>query len=180
MVTPHYAPHVGGVEQHVHEVATRIAASGRASVDVITTGAELGLPSDGRDGPVAVTRLRAFPAGRDWLLAPRLPGQLRAERWDVIHLQSYHTLVAPLTMATAARMRVPYVVTFHGGGSSSSLRHGARDLQRTLLGPLLRRAAALVAVAAFEIDGYGGQLGVPRRALRPDPQRVDLPRPRAR
>ncbi len=73
MVTPHYAPHVGGVEQHVHEVSTRIAASGRASVDVITTGAELGLPVDDRDGDVAVTRLRAFPLAATgcWLQASR-------------------------------------------------------------------------------------------------------------
>ncbi len=80
-------------------------------------------------------------------------------------------------MATAARMRVPFVVTFHGGGSSSSLRHGARDLQRTLLGPLLRRAAALVAVAAFEITEYGGQLGIPADRFVLIPNGVDLPDP---
>lgn len=177
MVTPHYLPHVGGVEQHVHEVATRIAASGRASVEVITTGAELGLAPTGTDGPVALTRLRALPKGRDWLLAPELPRRLRAEPWDVIHLQSYHTLIAPLTMATAARLGVPYVVTFHGGGSSSPVRHGARDLQRRLLGPLLRRAAALVAVAQFEVTEYGGRLGIPAERFALIPNGVDLPDP---
>lgn len=177
MVTPLYLPHVGGVEGAVHEVATRLAASGRASVEIITTGAELGLEPRDHDGAATVTRLRALPKGRDWLLAPDLPRRLRAEPWDVIHLQSWHTLIAPLTMATAARLRVPYVVTFHGGGSSSAVRHGARDLQRRLLKPLLRRAAALIATAEFEIAEYGGQLGIPPERFVLIPNGVDLPAP---
>lgn len=179
MVTPHYLPHVGGVEQHVHEVATRIAASGRAEVEVITTGAELGLHEHDADGPVTVTRLHAHPRGRDWLLAPGLPARLRDRGRDVVHVQSYHTLIAPLAMATAARARLPYVVTFHGGGSSSAVRHGARGAQRRLLAPLLRRAAALVAVARFEIEEYGPPLGIPADRFALIPNGVDLPAPPA-
>ena len=57
---------------------------------------------------------------------------------------------------------MPYVVTFHGGGHSSRLRNLLRVRQRAVLRPLLARAAALVAVASFEVDGYAAELRVPR------------------
>jgi glycosyltransferase involved in cell wall biosynthesis len=90
-----------------------------------------------------------------------------SQRPDLVHVQSYHTLVAPLAMLRALTMRVPYVVTFHGGGHSSGLRNRLRGLQLRLLRPLLARAEKLVAVARFEIDRYG-------RALRVPPERFVL------
>lgn len=176
-VTPRYLPHIGGVEQHVHEVATRIAATGEASVTVLTTDAEGQLPPRDRDGAVEIRRVPAHPRGRDWLLAPGIVPALSSEDWDVIHVQSYHTFVAPLAMATAARHRIPYVVTFHGGGHSDRLRHAGRGLQRRALRPLLGRAAALVAVAAFEVEQYGTQLRLPAGRFALIPNGVDLPAP---
>ncbi len=174
-VTPRYLPHVGGVERHVHEVATRIAAGGEATITVLTTDPEGDLPAREHDGAVDVRRVRAHPRGRDWLFAPGIVSALRAGDWDVVHLQSYHTFVAPLAMATAAQRRIPYVVTFHGGGHSVRLRHAARSVQRRALRPLLRRAAALVAVAEFEIERYGAELGVPADRFVLIPNGVDLP-----
>ena len=91
--------------------------------------------------------------------------------WDVVHVQCYHTLVAPLAMLRALTLGIPYVVTFHGGGHSSELRNRSRGAQRLLLRPLLRRARRLVAVARFEIEQYGEELGAAARAVRPDPER---------
>jgi len=54
---------------------------------------------------------------------------------DLVHVQSYHTLVAPLAMLRALLLRVPYVVTFHGGGHSLGHRNRARRLQRRFLRP---------------------------------------------
>jgi glycosyltransferase involved in cell wall biosynthesis len=79
-------------------------------------------------------------------------------RWDVVHVQSYHTFVAPMAMLRALHLRIPYVVTFHGGGHSSGWRNRVRRLQRRALRPLLARAARLVAVARFEIEVYGQEL----------------------
>ncbi len=95
---------------------------------------------------------------------------------DLIHVQSYHTLVAPLAMLRALVLRIPYVVTFHGGGHSSELRNRARSLQLRLLRPLLVRAARLVAVARFEIDQYGRALRVPseRFVLIPNGTEIDV------
>jgi glycogen synthase len=92
----------------------------------------------------------------------------------VIHVQSYHTLVAPLAMATALRAGLPYVVTFHGGGHSSHWRNRARVAQRRALRPLLTRADRLVAVAEFERDDYGRELRVPASRFAVIPNGTDV------
>jgi glycosyltransferase involved in cell wall biosynthesis len=150
----------GGVERHVSEVTRRVAAAG-AEVEVLCT--EPGGPKlheEERDG-VRIRVLRSWPANRDWCIAPRIWGEIRRAKPDVIHVQSYHTAVAPLAMLRAIVLRVPFVVTFHGGGHSSGLRNRLRRLQRLLMRPLLRRAARLVAVARFEIDEYSRELRLP-------------------
>jgi glycosyltransferase involved in cell wall biosynthesis len=129
-----------------------------------------------RDG-VQIHTVRAWPAKRDYYFAPRLWREIGRRRPDVIHVQSYHTLVAPLAMLRALASGIPYVVTFHGGGHSSGLRNRLRGLQLRLLRPLLSRAARLVAVARFEIDLYGRALRVPAEkfALIPNGTEIDLP-----
>lgn len=175
IVTPRYLPEIGGVENHVHAVATRMAASGEASVTVLTTDLEGGLASRDHDGEAEVLRVRAYPRSRDWRFAPGIGPVIRGGGWDVVHLQSYHTFVAPQAMAAAARAGVPYVVTFHGGGHSDWLRHRVRGLQRALLRPLLARAAALIATARFEIDEYATALRIPTARFVLIPNGFDLP-----
>ena len=141
MVTPRSPLYQGGVERHVMEVSKRVAADG-AEVEVLCT--EPGGPAlaeEERDG-VRIRTVRAWPANRDWCLAPRLWREMSRQRWDVVHVQSYHTLVAPLAMLRALTLGIPYVVTFHGGGHSSGHRNQARGLQRRLLRPLLRAGGA--------------------------------------
>ena len=174
-VTPRYLPEIGGVEAHVHAVATRLAAGGEAAVTVLTTDLDGTLAPSERDGDAAVRRVRAYPPGRDWRYAPGLPGAIRAGAWDIVHVQSYHTFVAPQAMAAAARARIPYLLTFHGGGHSGHWRHRARVLQRAALRPLLVRAAALVAIARFEIEEYADQLRIPRSRFDLIPNGFDLP-----
>jgi glycosyltransferase involved in cell wall biosynthesis len=174
MVTPRYLPQIGGVEQHVHEVATRIADSGAASVTVITSDLGGRLPARAKDGRVEVRRVPAYPRGRDWLFAPGIVPAVARGGWDIVHVQSYHTFVAPLAMGAAGAARVPYVLTFHGGGHSDRLRHAGRGVQRRVLRPLLTRAAALVAVARFEIDEYGAELAIPAGRFVYIPNGVDL------
>jgi glycosyltransferase involved in cell wall biosynthesis/GT2 family glycosyltransferase len=159
MVTPLSPLHQGGVERHVMEVSKRVVASG-AEVEVLCT--EPGGPKlqeEEHDG-VRIRTLRAWPANRDWCLAPRIWREMSRRPWDVVHVQSYHTFVAPLAMLRALTLGIPYVVTFHGGGHSSEARNKVRGLQRALLRPLLKRAERLVAVARFEIEEYGAELGI--------------------
>ena len=63
MVTPRYLPEMGGVERHVHEVATRLHDRGTA-VRVLTTDRTGTLPASGKDDGVDVRRVRARPSGR--------------------------------------------------------------------------------------------------------------------
>jgi glycosyltransferase involved in cell wall biosynthesis/GT2 family glycosyltransferase len=173
MVTPRSPLLQGGVERHVMETSKRVAASG-GEVEVLCT--EPGGPAaveEVRDG-VTIRTVRSWPANRDWRLAPRLWREMSRQPWDVVHVQSYHTLVAPLAMLRALTLGIPYVVTFHGGGHSQAHRNQARGAQRWLLGPLLRRAARLVAVARFEIDEYGGELGLPAEKFALIPNGTDL------
>jgi glycosyltransferase involved in cell wall biosynthesis/GT2 family glycosyltransferase len=173
MVTPRSPLEQGGVERHVMEVSRRIAATG-AEVEVLCT--EPGGPrldEQTRDG-VTIRTVRSWPAGRDWCLAPRLWREIARRPWDLVHVQSYHTLVAPLAMLRAHTLRIPYVVTFHGGGHSSELRNRSRRAQRLLLRPLLRRAERLVAVARFEVEQYGAELGVPPERFALIPNGTDL------
>ena len=173
MVTPRSPLLQGGVERHVMEVSRRIAAAG-AEVEVLCTepgGARVS--EQVRDG-VRIRTVRAWPANRDWCFAPRLWREMSRQHWDVVHIQSYHTLVAPLAMLRARLLGIPYVVTFHGGGHSSAHRNQARRLQRRLLRPLLTHAARLVAVARFEIDEYGAELGVPEDRFALIPNGTDL------
>jgi glycosyltransferase involved in cell wall biosynthesis len=173
MVTPRYLPEIGGVERHVHEVATRLAEAG-AEVTVLTTDRTARRASVTRDGGATVRRVPAHPRGRDWLFAPAIATEVARAECDVVHVQSYHTFVAPLAMAAAARRRMPYVVTFHGGGHSQQLRDRLRGLQRRALRPLLARAAALVAVAPFEIAEYSAELRLPTTRFALIPNGVDM------
>jgi glycosyltransferase involved in cell wall biosynthesis/GT2 family glycosyltransferase len=173
IVTPRSPLAQGGVERHVMEVSSRLAADG-AEVEVLCS--EPGGPAlrEEQHSGVTIRSVRAWPANRDWCFAPRLWREMARQPWDVVHVQSYHTLVAPLAMLRALTLGVPYVVTFHGGGHTSELRNRSRGAQRLLLGPLLRRAAKLVAVARFEIEQYGEELKLPADRFALIPNGTDL------
>jgi len=173
MVTPRSPLAQGGVERHVLEVSTRMAAAG-VDVEVICTDPDADRATEQTHEGVRIRTLRAWPRGRDWHLAPGIWRAMGEGKWDLVHVQSYHTLVAPLAMLRALVLRVPYVVTFHGGGHSLEHRNRARGVQMRLLRPLLRRAARLVAIARFEIERYGALLGVPPERFVFIPNGTDL------
>jgi glycosyltransferase involved in cell wall biosynthesis len=173
MVTPRNPLGQGGVERHVMEVSRRVAAAG-AEVEVLCAEpGGSGLSEQQRDG-VLIRSVRAWPPNSDHYLAPRLWREMGRKSWDVVHVQSYHTAVAPLAMLRALRLGIPYLVTFHGGGHSSELRNRLRRAQRRVLRPLLARAEHLVAVAKFEIDLYSRELNLPREKFVLIPNGTDL------
>lgn len=165
MVAARALPYMGGIETHIHEVARRLAASG-VRVTVLTTDTSGELPrSESVDGYL-VLRWPAYPRSRDYYFSPGLTRHLRQSRYDVIHVQGVHTLVAPAALRVARRTGTPSVLTFHTGGHSSGLREMVRPLQWKLLGPLIRSASALVAVCEFERRMFAELLGLDESAIR--------------
>jgi len=94
--------------------------------------------------------VRVGSTGGDLYWSPDLYRTIRAGAWDLVHCQGIHTSVPVLAMLAARRSRIPYLVTFHTGGHDSRLRMKLRWLQWLVLSPLLRGAAALIAVSEFE------------------------------
>jgi glycosyltransferase involved in cell wall biosynthesis len=149
MVTPRFFPQAGGVETHVFEVGRRVAAAG-ARVTVLTTDVSRSLAPHERMEGMEIVRVPAYPRSKDWYLAPAIGRVIAGAGADVIHVQSYHSMVAPLAMLAARRHGIPYVVTFHSGGHSSGLRSRSRTTQLRALRPLLEGAARRIAVSAYE------------------------------
>ena len=172
MVTPRSPLGQGGVERHVAEVSRRLVQSG-AEVEVLCADPEGKSPPVTMDG-VKVTTVKAWPSGKDYYLAPSIWSRIQRDRWDILHVQSYHTLVAPLAMLRAIWLGLPFVLTFHGGGHSSDLRNRLRSAHRRVLRPLLAQAKRLVAVARFEIDAYSRELRLPRDRFALIPNGVDI------
>ena len=174
MSTPRYLPQLGGVERYVAALSRRLVERGVA-VTVLTTDPLRTAPPHELVHGVEVVRVPAYPRTRDYYFAPELYRVVQRGTWDLVHVQSYHTLAAPLAMLAARRARVPYVLTFHGGGHSAWLRNRLRRSQWALLRPLLARAERLVALARFEIDLYGRALKLPPDRFALIRLGVDLP-----
>jgi glycosyltransferase involved in cell wall biosynthesis len=162
LVTARYYPDMGGVETHCYEVARRLAQAG-VDVTVLATARTPGLPEQEVVEGVKIRRVPAWPADRDYYLAPGIWNVIREGGWDLVHVQGVHTLVAPLAMLAARTARIPYVLTFHTGGNSSRLREAIRGAQWTALHPLLAGAARLIGVSRFEARAFRDRLGLPTR-----------------
>jgi glycosyltransferase involved in cell wall biosynthesis len=157
---------MGGIETHVSEVAPRLVRMG-FEITVLTTDLSGELPArEERDG-FKVVRIAAYPRDRDYYFAPGIGARIRPGSYDLVHLQGYHNLVAPLTMAAAWRAKVPYLVSLHSGGHSAAVRRAARGVQRLLLRPGLRRARKIIAVSRYELELFS-------RSLRLAPSRFAL------
>lgn len=176
LVAPRFEPSVGGVETHLREVARRLPDLG-IEAEILTTDDTGRLPREEIVHGITVRRVRAWPAGRDWMAAPGLPGAMRSARPDLVHLHSFQTLVAPAVLAASVASRLPYLVTFHSGGHRTGLARALPAAQLLGLSPALRRARALVAVSRFEAESVARRLGIPTRRIRVIANGADLPDP---
>lgn len=176
MVAARYFPFMGGTEAHIHETGRRLAERGH-SVSVLTTDPTGRLAACEAVAGMRVARVRAWPKNRDWCFAPQLYSHIAKRHWDVVHVQGYHTFVAPIAMLAAARNDIPFVLTFHSGGHSSKLRNSIRGMQCTALRPLVNRAARCLAVSDFEADLFSASLRLPRDRFTVVPNGAHVPAP---
>lgn len=152
LVTPRFAPYVGGVETHVEQLARQLAAAGGV-VEVLTQATRQIIEDAGavqrRDGFV-VRRCALPPGGPTDVAWPGLIGALRRVDADVVHAHNYHALPAAAAMMAARAGRLVLTPHYHGVGSTS-LATAAHKLYRPALGrPAVRRAGALIAVSPSE------------------------------
>jgi glycosyltransferase involved in cell wall biosynthesis len=160
IVTARYVPEIGGTELHTSELVERLSRRGH-HVTVLATDRSRELPHEEFVGGVHVRRVPAWPRNRDYYLAPSLYRAIRHAECDVIHVQGYHTFVAPIAMVAALRSRTPFVLAFHSGGHSSRLRRLLRGPQIRLLAPLLRRARFLISGSDEERTFFADKIGIP-------------------
>ena len=137
LVTPRYAPSIGGVETHVTRVAAYLAARGHA-VEVLTQAHCRELASREEIEGVTVRRFPLpFPAQSPLLaFAPGLWAYLarHAARYDVVHAHHYHALPA-LGAALSDCRSLVFTPHYHGAGHTPL---------RSLLHIPYRRAGARV------------------------------------
>ena len=149
IVAPLYRPAIGGVETHVEQLASRLAAAGQA-VEVITQTDQRGLPSSESLDGVLVRRFPVLASSDHYPFAPGLARFLRrhGDRYDLIHAHNYHALPALVAALTA---RSPLVFTPHyHGRSESSFRNALHRPYRLLGSRIIRRAATVISVAPAE------------------------------
>lgn len=176
-VAARYLPFVGGTEIHTAELARRMVTAGH-DVTVLTTDPHAKRTTVDDDDGVRVVRVQAWPARRDLYVAPAIHHWITEHRWDLVHVQGYHTFVAPIAMAAASRSGQPFVVTFHSGGHTSALRRLLRPAHRRALRPLFARAERLIGVSRFETQLFQTSLGLPEERFVTVPNGTSLPRPK--
>ncbi len=174
VVTARYLPSIGGTEIHTFETARRIAADGH-QITVLTTRLDKSLPTSEENERVRIIRVPYWPEERDYFFAPAMVQIVRDGCWDLLHCQGTHTLVPPLAMLAARSRKLPYVATFHSGGSSSRVRSKLRRFQHRALRALLAGAERLICVSEFEAKHFQRRLRIDASRFVVIPNGAELP-----
>jgi glycosyltransferase involved in cell wall biosynthesis len=160
LVAPRYLPHLGGVEIHVSELASRVAATGwRVTVATIDDD-----PAAARDETVEGVRVLRFRGHLPVLGQDTVSRGLRdflrsgADDADVLHVQNYHARVAVASLWTSAPRLVftPHYLGV-GEGAAKRAQHAA---YRAWAKRVLRvMQPTVVHVSQTEADEFARDLG---------------------
>jgi glycosyltransferase involved in cell wall biosynthesis len=183
-VVPRYLPHLGGIENHVHAIATRMCERGH-EVTVATQR------EDDHDLP-AVERLDSGAVVRRFASGARLRGQGLSPalwRWlregaggaDLVHAHNYHALTTAGVLRSAPR---PLVFTPHYLGAGEGLAEaGLHAVHRPVMRGLLRRVARVICVTPSEAElfrsdlWFGGDCAVIPNGVDVERVRTAVPEP---
>ncbi|MBM3314769.1 glycosyltransferase family 4 protein [candidate division WOR-3 bacterium] len=194
MVTDNYYPYIGGVAEHVHNLAAELRRRGH-TVKVLTAnsyGRALKAPDrmPGEGHVCRIGRGLLIPANKSFARLPvawRPVGQVRAyfehERFDVVHV---HGSLAPtLPLAAIRAARCTRVMTFHAGHDASL----GYSFSRSFLRPYFNALHGVIAVSdtarashekyfpgAYHVIPNGVDLEVFRPDARPPAGLPDRPR----
>lgn len=163
-VVNNYPPHLGGLEQHVENLAQQLTESGH-EVTVLTIGSPTGQRLDGKVRVITgharfpVADVISFPS---WGTRRKLTKFLRDERFDAV---SVHTRFFPMSFigVRAARAAgLPVVHTEHGSGfvaSNSFIITQASRLFDLTLGRYVLKHADRVLGVSEEAAAFAKKLG---------------------
>jgi glycosyltransferase involved in cell wall biosynthesis len=178
-VTQRFPPAVGGVEQHVHHVASRLARAG-VEVEVLTTDLLRDTPFTRIRSPLPrdsfpVTRVRAWrmvdaPHGLG-IVAPSMVPALLASGADVVHAHSYGQFPTFAGSLASALDHSILIVTPHSDAGRPSWTKSVFD--RVVPRLTLKAATRVIAVSEHEAASLIN-LGVQRDRIRVIPNGVDL------
>jgi glycosyltransferase involved in cell wall biosynthesis len=159
LVCHYYPPHVGGIENVVHDEAVRLTALGHEVV-VLTSGERTSVTDE--DG-VRVARIASWNGAEERAGVPYplpAPGLMRhALRWagwaDVVHIHDCFYLTSWAAGLAAAVRRVPFVLTQHVAmveHPSGVVRAAQKTVYGTVGRALLRRAATVFTINEYIAD----------------------------
>lgn len=152
LVTPRYAPAIGGVEHHVERLARGLVQRG-VPVEVITTDPTAQLPATEERAGVLVRRFPTIRRDGVYFLAPGLGWWLirNASRFALLHAHSYHTPLAAQAALASRWHGVPLGVTPHYHGTKHSpLRQALHVPYRPIGWWVLHQARRVICVSSAE------------------------------
>ena len=162
LVTEFYYPHLGGVTEHVHNLARTLIQSGHHAIIITSHMAEPGRPHEGIDcDPAYVHRIGTsrvvYSAGSfarvttGHRLRQRIREILRRERINLVHVHGgLNPVLGLIAPEAAGNLDIPVVATFHSWFHRSALcRIFRRPLQRRL-----DRHAAVIAVSQPVVEAH--------------------------
>lgn len=161
MVTSHYHPSSGGVEQVVAQLAARMVAEGH-HVEVLTQTQDPSLPQCEMRRGVTIRRFVSMPASRHLTAAPQLLAFLRTARarYHITHAHNYHAF--PALAAALSQPRVLVVSPHYHGTGHAPIRTLLHVPYRLCGRAIFRRAAATIcdseAEAALIRRHFGGSV----------------------
>jgi len=122
MVTPRYAPDVGGVERHVQELSEALTRRD-VEVEILTTAGSAARGASVHGG-VLVRRFPAWAPSGNYHASPSVLRYLRSSEhgYDVVHAHSYHSLTSAAAIVGRAASACVFTPHFLGTGHSAAAR----------------------------------------------------------
>lgn len=172
-VAAYYPPRLGGLERVAQNLAEMLAE--RRDVEVVTTTCGMGA-SPAATGPsrLRVNRFPAVEVAHTPLSVRLVLRLLAAPRRAIVHVHVAQAFLPEVVWLTSAIRRRPYVVHFHLDVDASGRLGRLLPLyKRFVMGPVLRRAAAVLALSPQQAESIVARHGVRSDRITIMPNGVD-------
>lgn len=171
-VSPHYPPHLGGIERVVQTLATGLAKGHDVRVVTTDANAKGGAGRAVEDG-VHVTRHRSITVAHTAIAPGMALSLLRIRRDAVVHLHCSQVLVPELLWLCSRLRGTKYAVHFHMEVDASGPLGRLLPLyKKYFFGPVLRGAAAVITLTDEQVAFLGERYGVPAERVHVVPNGV--------